>query len=589
MISQMPEDSATAAGDRSNRYDVAIIGGALSGAATATMLLRQNPALRVLIIERSPVFERRVGESTIEISTYFLNRVLSHRAWHRHHLNEHHYVKQGLRFWFQNKETHKFDDCSEIGSRFLTRVPAFMVDRAVLDEEVLKRAVALGAECRRPAQLTKIELVPGGEQKLTVRASDGAEEHILGALGRGCHRRPRAARPPGGLVPDERGSSDHCGLVALERGQKSRWPRVCREVPGLGFRMLRTAPHGHESPDGRRVVELVDPSQGRRHEHRAGLRSTPRAAARRPEHGRAAAVVRSSTGTPWRANCSRTRTGRRMMSITARICRITQRRLRGTGSRLSATRPGLSILSTARGWTGSRTRFRRRRDLILAERAGETDVPQRLDRHNRDYSRAYRRWFEAIYEDKYEYMGDFDLLRVAFLLDLGLYYIFVASQPFRKGADVLVRPIYSLPPSTPFFYLMRSYNRRLAAMARVRRARGVLGKNNARKRFLFGGFTFSVTSCWPILKAFATWARLELTEGVAQLVRFAPAVRCRPGGGRAGGEPGENRDAGCLDGARNRGARRKPCIRPCQRGTDEASKTSRFRQRLGSSVGRAED
>ena len=36
------------------RYDVAIIGGALSGAATATMLLRKNPALRVLIIERSP-------------------------------------------------------------------------------------------------------------------------------------------------------------------------------------------------------------------------------------------------------------------------------------------------------------------------------------------------------------------------------------------------------------------------------------------------------------------------------------------------------------------------------------------------------
>ena len=104
------------------------------------------------------MFERRVGESTIEISTFFLNRLLGLSD----HLNEHHYCKQGLRFWFQNADTEKLDDCSEIGSKYLVRVPAFMVDRAVLDEEILKRAIALGAECRRPAQLTKLELVPGG-------------------------------------------------------------------------------------------------------------------------------------------------------------------------------------------------------------------------------------------------------------------------------------------------------------------------------------------------------------------------------------------------------------------------------------------
>ena len=168
----MPEELAADTGVAT--YDVAIIGGALSGAATATLLLQKNPALRVLIIEKSAVFERRVGESTIEISTFFLNRLLGLSA----HLNEHHYCKQGLRFWFQNSETGKLDDCSEIGSKYLVRVPAFMVDRAVLDEEVLKRAVALGAECRRPAQLTRLELVPGGQQRLTVRGADGREEHL---------------------------------------------------------------------------------------------------------------------------------------------------------------------------------------------------------------------------------------------------------------------------------------------------------------------------------------------------------------------------------------------------------------------------
>ena len=112
-------------------YDVAIIGGAMSGAATANVLLRRNPALRVLIVERSAAFERRVGESTIEISTFFLMRVLGLSD----HLNEHHYVKQGLRFCYANAEAKNFDDCAEIGGRFLSRVPAFMVDRAVLDAQ----------------------------------------------------------------------------------------------------------------------------------------------------------------------------------------------------------------------------------------------------------------------------------------------------------------------------------------------------------------------------------------------------------------------------------------------------------------------
>ena len=57
-------------------YDVAIIGGALSGAAAALLLLRAHPKLRVLIIEKSTAFTRRVGEATVEVSAYFLSRVL---------------------------------------------------------------------------------------------------------------------------------------------------------------------------------------------------------------------------------------------------------------------------------------------------------------------------------------------------------------------------------------------------------------------------------------------------------------------------------------------------------------------------------
>ncbi|HWI56823.1 MAG TPA: hypothetical protein VNZ22_06335, partial [Bacillota bacterium] len=115
--------------------------------------------------------------------------------------------------------------------------------------------------------------------------------------------------------------------------------------------------------------------------------------------------------------------------------------------------------------------------------------------------------------DKYEYMGEFDLMRLGFLLDLGLYYLGVASQPFKRGPQALTEPVFSTPPSVPFFHLMRTYNRRFAAMARVRRRRQCWGQHNDRRRFLFSGYTLAPSSAWPIVKALAGWAWLEMTEG----------------------------------------------------------------------------
>src|SRR6202162_3399360 len=81
-------------------YDVVIFGGSLSGAATATLLLRKNPGLKLLIIEKSTHFTRRVGEATVEVSAFFLGRILGMTQ----HLNESHLVKQGMRFWFAKDE-----------------------------------------------------------------------------------------------------------------------------------------------------------------------------------------------------------------------------------------------------------------------------------------------------------------------------------------------------------------------------------------------------------------------------------------------------------------------------------------------------
>src|SRR6202162_1310183 len=150
------------------QYDVVVIGGSLSGAATATLLLRKNPGLKLLVVEKSTQFARRVGEATVEVSAFFLGRILGMTQ----HLNESHLVKQGMRFWFTNQEVASLDQASELGGRYQVRLPSYQLGRAGFDEEVLRRACVAGAVLRRPASVTKVHLSPGGEQTITIRSGD---------------------------------------------------------------------------------------------------------------------------------------------------------------------------------------------------------------------------------------------------------------------------------------------------------------------------------------------------------------------------------------------------------------------------------
>ena len=85
-------------------YDVVVVGGAFSGAATALLLRREAPDLRVAVIERSRHFDRKVGEATTEVSGCFLTKRLAVT----HHLCHHHVVKNGLRFWFSRESEDDF-------------------------------------------------------------------------------------------------------------------------------------------------------------------------------------------------------------------------------------------------------------------------------------------------------------------------------------------------------------------------------------------------------------------------------------------------------------------------------------------------
>ena len=148
--------------------DVAIIGGAFTGAATALLLKRHTPSLRIVIIEKAAEFDRKVGESTTEVSSCFLTRVLGLTNY----LGHHQLPKQGLRMWFARTPDEPFDQCTEIGARYNSRLPGFQVDRATLDEHILATAIAEGCEILRPAKLASIKLGGAGNNTLDVKIGD---------------------------------------------------------------------------------------------------------------------------------------------------------------------------------------------------------------------------------------------------------------------------------------------------------------------------------------------------------------------------------------------------------------------------------
>src|SRR5438045_6834970 len=105
-------------------YDVVIIGGAFSGAASALMLKRKRPEARVLVIEKAAEFDRKVGESTTEVSSCYMTRILGLT----HYLGHHQLAKQGLRLWFSNRPDQSFEDCVEVVLRYQSCFHGCLVD-----------------------------------------------------------------------------------------------------------------------------------------------------------------------------------------------------------------------------------------------------------------------------------------------------------------------------------------------------------------------------------------------------------------------------------------------------------------------------
>ncbi|HSI15011.1 MAG TPA: NAD(P)/FAD-dependent oxidoreductase [Chthoniobacter sp.] len=495
-------------------YDVVVIGGALSGAATATLLLRQNPGLRLLIVEKSARLTRRVGEATVEVSAFFMGRVLGLTKY----LNESHLVKQGLRFWFKNDEVKSLGEASELGGRYQVRLPSYQLDRAAFDEEVLRRAGLAGAIILRPASVTSVELNAGGEQTLTLK-HDGVTQTvrarwIVDASGvaallarKNGWWRQNIEHPTAACWSRWKGVKDWDSREFAEKYPEfasavhSIRGTATNHVIGDGWWSWWIPLKGGDVSVGvvfdQRLVEW--PRDG----GKVGDRLKNFLCAHPVGRELLADAEYDEEDMHWRRNLayySTTFAGDGFVLV---------------GDAAAFMDP---FYSPGMDWISFTTSAAA--ELITAQRRGEP-MADRITEHNRAFAVSHRSWFEAVYKDKYEYMGEWDLMSLAFRLDLGLYYFGIVSQPFKHGEKALLIPPFSVAVSRPVFRLMRAYNRRLAQMARRRRRDNALGKTNRGRRCLIPGFTLKGGDMLGLIGALAAWVRLEITEGWRSWMRPA--------------------------------------------------------------------
>lgn len=496
----------TSAFDTADEYDVVVLGGALSGAATATLLRRWNPGLRVLIVERTEKLGRRVGEATVEVSAYFMGRVLGLTRY----LNESHLVKQGLRFWFKNDEVQQLDEASELGAKYQVRLPSYQLDRATFDEEVLRRAVAEGAHLLRPAVVRNVTLTAGGQQVTEVKQGDVTRyfksRWVVDASGvaaflarkNGWWQR-NEEHPTAAVWARWRNLKDWDGL---ELAQK--YPTWAKGIYGIrGTATNHIIGDGWWSwwiplKGGDTSVGVVFDQRLVEWNHDDSVPLAERLKAFLLQHPVAREILQDAN---YDKNDVHFRRHLAYYSTT----------FAGDGFVLVGDAaafidpfysPGMDWIS----FTATSAAH-----LITQQRQGG-DVAELVAQFNRDFTTCHRRWFRSVYKDKYHYVGEWDLMSLAFRLDLSLYYWGVVEPPFREGVIALTKPPFSPPSGAVFAWLMNQYNRRFAAIAKRRRELGLLGRTNKGHRCLIPGFTLARKEMLRLFPMLVEWGWLELKE-----------------------------------------------------------------------------
>jgi flavin-dependent dehydrogenase len=518
-------------------YDVVVVGGAVAGASTATVLRRGNPALRILVVEKTERFDWKVGESTVEVSSYFLTRVL--KQWT--YMTREQLPKQAFRYWFFNDDVTCLREASETGPTQLARTPSFQLDRAKLDEHLLSVAREEGTEVWRPAKVTAWTLGEGaGPNTLTVEKSDGTTATVtcrwlVDATG----RQAMLARKRGGVTPIDshptsaiwvryRNVKDMDGIAVAGTDPADPWHRAViaprrlatNHFTGWGYWIWFIPLH-----DGEMSVGLVWDKRLVTPEGRSPLEKLTRFLQTNPLTRE---MIEGATAVD--DDC---RYYAHLPYFVDKFVGPGWAQVGDAGGFLDPFySPGLDQMSFS-VWTRTR--------LILKDLGGAPAEEMAKDyvEHNRKYQRYFHYFYESIFRDKYYVMGDYDTMTIAFLLDTALYYFAAVMPIYRWSHDRLGVPPFFDDGAEIGYYPIRFYNRRLVKIAQRKKALGIYGNHNAGRRPRFVGFSVRSAMWVMLFHGLLRWGKAELANAWTYVVRPRPMTREAEGGRRKAESPGQ--------------------------------------------------
>lgn len=491
--------------DRSADYDVVIIGGAFSGSSSAILLKRQFPDLRVLIIERTAEFKRKVGESTSEVAGCFLTRVLRVGM----HLSTKHVTKHGLRMWFHKDGTDAPGSSTELGPAFQVRFATFQLNRMELDAELIRQCEKLGCELVRPATIKDLELGGIGKNTLTYKTNDGehrtitagwvidssgkaakiakmrktwrshSEDHPTAAIWtRFKNITPIDSTEAVEMMPGtnpkvtvQRGfATNHlmgfgwwCWIIPLGSGEVSvglTWDSRLFTPPSEGKMCERLKEHILKHPVGKVMFEHAEPVEDDNCYYK-GL----------------AYYSEEIGGDGW--------------TIVGDAC--------GFMDPLYSQGLDYCAHTLYSSYTALRSYY-----------SGECPM-EKIAHRNKEFVRSYFDWFNALYKDKYWYIGDAEIMHAAFLMDIGTYFIGPVRGVYTDEDLEFGNMPYNGRIGHGFAVFMAFYNRRFVKLAKKKIAANRYGDKNLDESYLiFNSFNPDPSAMKHIFKGLKIWLKLEL-------------------------------------------------------------------------------
>ena len=161
-----------AVSSKPTQYDVLVMGAGLAGLTLALQILRARPEVSLALVDRAswppPVAAHKVGESTVELGTWYLREVLGLADY----LDTEHLPKLGLRFFFQRDAETPLSARPEFGATGELPVPSHQLDRGLLEAELARRVVDAGGHFLSGHRVSSVEFAQTGHSTM-LRSEQG--------------------------------------------------------------------------------------------------------------------------------------------------------------------------------------------------------------------------------------------------------------------------------------------------------------------------------------------------------------------------------------------------------------------------------